>query len=259
MFESFLITFREGLEAFLIVAITLAYLRKTNRSDLSRFVYMGIGVSLLVSAVAGYYFGLAANQSLIEGALAMVAGALVASMTVHMMRTAKTIRSDIHQRLEIHSSKNALEAAIGIFLFTVLMISREGMETAMMLGSLNGTMQSSSLILGAISGILVAGAIGILWVANSHLINIKRFLQVTGVFLVFFAVHLFFYGFHELTEANAIPFVDNNYWHIATEPFADESTLFAQMTSYGLVIIPVLWLGISIFLDRLKKQKQLTA
>ena len=41
MFQAFVITLREGLEAFLIVAISLAYLKKTGRSSLIPAVHWG--------------------------------------------------------------------------------------------------------------------------------------------------------------------------------------------------------------------------
>ena len=52
MLQAFVITLREGLEAFLIVAISLAYLRKTGRGRLVPAVHWGIATSLVVSIAA---------------------------------------------------------------------------------------------------------------------------------------------------------------------------------------------------------------
>ena len=81
MLQAFVITLREGLEAFLIVAISLAYLRKTGRSALIPAVHWGIAVSVLLSIGAGVLLAQAANQALWEGILALVAAVLVASLT----------------------------------------------------------------------------------------------------------------------------------------------------------------------------------
>ena len=47
--QAFVVTLREGLEAFLIVAISLAYLRKTGRLELIPAVRWGIALSILIS------------------------------------------------------------------------------------------------------------------------------------------------------------------------------------------------------------------
>ena len=73
MFQAFVITLREGLEAFLIVAISLAYLRKSGRHQLIPAVHWGIGLSVLLSIGAGMLFQRASNQALWEGVLALVA------------------------------------------------------------------------------------------------------------------------------------------------------------------------------------------
>ena len=52
MLNAFVITLREGLEAFLIVAIILAYLRKTNRANLVPAVHWGIVLSVVMSIIA---------------------------------------------------------------------------------------------------------------------------------------------------------------------------------------------------------------
>jgi high-affinity iron transporter len=65
--QAFVITLREGLEAFLIVAISLAYLRKGGWHSLGRAVYLGVAGGLAVSAVGGYLLYNASNQEFLDG------------------------------------------------------------------------------------------------------------------------------------------------------------------------------------------------
>ena len=99
MLQAFVITLREGLEAFLIIAISLAYLRKSHRSELIPAVHWGIATSVVLSIGAAWLFYQAANQALWEGVLAMAAAVSVASLTIHMWRTAKRIKKDIEGHL----------------------------------------------------------------------------------------------------------------------------------------------------------------
>src|SRR5262249_50025157 len=130
MLQAFVITLREGLEAFLIVAISLAYLRKSGRNELVNAVRLGIVVAVALSIGASMLFQRAANQSLWEGLLAVAAAVSVASLTVHMWRTARRIKRDIEGHLYSSTLKTGTAAFLGVFGFTLLMISREGMETA---------------------------------------------------------------------------------------------------------------------------------
>src|SRR5258708_31827668 len=82
MFQAFVITLREGLEAFLIVAISLAYLRKSGRRELVPAVRWGIAFSIVISIGAAFLFQRAANHALWEGTLAVVAAISVASLTL---------------------------------------------------------------------------------------------------------------------------------------------------------------------------------
>ena len=95
MLQAFVITLREGLEAFLIIAISLAYLRKSGRHQLIPAVHWGIGVSVLLSIGAGMLFQRASNQALWEGVLALAAAVLVASLIVHMWRHARRMKREI--------------------------------------------------------------------------------------------------------------------------------------------------------------------
>lgn len=249
MFETMLITFREGLEAFLIVAITLAYLTKTGRTHLKKPVYAGIIAALILSATTGFHIAEMADTPFMEGILALVAGVLVASMTYYMMTSAHKIRAHIGETVEKHAAKAGFGAIAGIFIFTVIMIAREGMETALLLGAISSNTDASQMMMGALAGIGLTAFIGYLWATQSHKINLKAFMQVTGIFLFLFAVHLFLYGIYELTEVEGI-WMYNPELHAAMKPWVSTKTLFGQLTIYGLLVVPCAWLMISYAKDK---------
>jgi len=242
MLQAFVITLREGLEAFLIVAISLAYLKKTGRRALIPAVHWGIAGSVALSILAGLLFARAANQALWEGVLALVAGVLVASLTVHMWRAGRRMKRDIETRLEASSARLGRGAFVGVLGFTLLMITREGMETALLMNTLFFSVQAPDIIGGAIAGTLVAAFVAWLWSRYGHRVNLARFFQVTAVFLMVFVVQLFIVGFHELTEANIISSLAA--YHDATEPFGPDG-IYGQYLSYMLVVLPVGWLAVS--------------
>jgi high-affinity iron transporter len=239
MLQAFVITLREGLEAFLIIAISLAYLRKSGRHQLIPAVHWGIGVSVLLSIGAGMLFQRASNQALWEGVLALVAAVLVASLIVHMWRHARQMKREIEEHLEQSALKVGPKAVAGVFLFTLLMITREGMETAMLMGALLFQVQASDLVIGAVAGIVFAAIIAWLWSRYGHRVNLGLFFQVTALFLAVFVVQLMIYGFHELTEANIFPYSEP--LHLATEPYGPDG-LYGQYLTYLLVLVPIGWL-----------------
>ena len=136
MINAFVITLREGLEAFLIVAITLAYLRKTQRHKLVPAVYLGIAISMVISVIAGILLSRAANAALWEGILALAAAGMVTWMIVHMWRAAKHLKRNIEGRIEVAAALDGTAAFFSVFGFTVLMVAREGMETALLMNAL---------------------------------------------------------------------------------------------------------------------------
>src|SRR6187431_484431 len=240
MLQAFVITLREGLEAFLIIAISLAYLRKSGRPQLVPAVHWGIAASVVLSIGASILFQRASNQALWEGVLALTAAVLVASLIAHMWRHAKTIKRDIEHRLSVSAAQVGTRALAGVFLFTLLMITREGMETALLMGTLVAQGSSAlNLMLGAAGGVMAAAALAWLWSRYGHRVNLALFFQVTAVFLAVFVVQLFIYGFHELTEANIFPYSEP--LHLATEPYGPDGR-YGIWLSYLLVLIPMGWL-----------------
>ena len=249
MLTTLLVTLREGIEAFLIVAITLAYLRKTNRIALGSAVLWGAGVGVALSVLAGYFFGQAENKPLWEGLLALAAAVMVLTMVFYMLRASKRMRGDIAARIEAAALKSSTGAWLGVFAFVLVMIVREGMETALILTTLLFEQGSRDLLTGATLGVLLAALVAWAWSRYGQRVNLKRFFQVTSVFLILFTIQLFIYAFHEFSEIGAIPGIDNVYWHAVTKPYGPEGP-YGEWLTYFMVIIPASWLALAWWRDR---------
>jgi high-affinity iron transporter len=204
-------------------------------------------VSVALSVVAGFLLAQANNQALWEGVLAIVAALLVASLTTHMWRAGKRMKKEIEGRLEASSVKIGRAAFFGVFGFTLLMITREGMETALLMTQLIFTVKSTEVIIGATAGTICAASIAWLWSRYGYRVNLSRFFQVTAVFLLVFVVQLLIYGFHELTEANIFP--NSQPLHDATEAYGPDG-IYGQYLTYLLVLLPLAWLAIASLVGR---------
>jgi high-affinity iron transporter len=244
MLQAFVITLREGFEAFLIVAISLAYLRKTGRHALASAVRWGIVAALAVSALGGYILFHAANQEALDGPLALLAAASVTWMVVHMWRVGRRMARQIEGRLQSTTVKPAAAAFVGVFLFTLLMVSREGMETALLLMQLRETMH---LALGAALGVAGAAGVAWLWSRYGRRVNLALFFQVTAIFLFVFVVQLLIKGAHETAEQGYLPF--SAIIHARTEAWGPDSA-FGHLLSYLLVILPLAWLVVKAAVSR---------
>jgi high-affinity iron transporter len=253
MLQAFVITLREGLEAFLIVAISLAYLRKSDRRELIPAVHWGIVLAVLISIGAAFLFQRASNQALWEGVLGLAAAVSVASLTIHMWRTARHVKHDIEGHLRSSTLKKGTSAFLGVLAFTLLMVTREGMETALLMGTLLFQVKSISIITGAVLGTAAAALVASMWSRYGHRVNLGLFFQVTAVFMLVFVVQLLIYGFHELTEARVLgPYSESLHW--ATEPYGPDGQ-YGKYLTYLLVMLPMAWLAASTLMSRRQIQQ----
>jgi high-affinity iron transporter len=237
MWQGFTIALREGIESFLIVALTLSYLKRTGRPHLTRAVYAAVALSLVTCAGAGYLFSKAVNQPLWEGTLALVAAALVGSLLVYMKRVSARLKSDIENRIELRVQSGA--AFWGVFVFALLMITREGMETALLVATALFQMRSSAVLLGLGLGVAAAAAVGLLWTRIGRNVPLKTLLNVSAVFLAIFLVQLVLYGIHELAEARLFP--SSQAIHDATEILGPDGKI-GHLLAYALAVVPTVWL-----------------
>jgi high-affinity iron transporter len=151
------------------------------------------------------------------------------------------LKSDIETKLEAHARAAAPNRAFwGVFLFTLLMITREGMETALLVATALFQMKSSAVFTGLLLGLAAAAAIALLWTRLGRGVPVRTLLNVSAVFLGIFLVQLVLYGIHELSEARLFP--ASQAVHDATEILGPDGRI-GQLLAYALAVIPTLWLG----------------
>ncbi|MBI2933355.1 MAG: DUF2318 domain-containing protein [Planctomycetes bacterium] len=201
MFESFVITLREGVEAALIIGLLLAYLTKTNRAALKGPVLWGfataVGASVALAVVVRL---LEIDPEKYEGAILAVSALLVVSMVIWMHRHGRRLKAEIEQKVETLSSAPGPAQKFWLFLFAFLMVGREGVETVLFLSAASLSTQGTLTIIGGLAGIAIAILLGVALVKGSLRIDLRKFFGVTAVMLLIFAVQLLAGAFHEFIE-----------------------------------------------------------
>jgi FTR1 family protein len=203
MFQSLVVSLREGVEAALIVGIVLGYLRKTGRESWGRFVYWGVLGAAAASLLAAYFVHrLQVSEDAYEGWLMLIGSLFVASMVIWMWWTGKRMKQEIEDKL---SSLSAGGAAWGVFLFVFLMVFREGIETVLFLAAVSLRTTELASLLGAGAGVGLAIALGVAFFKGSLKVNLRKFFSVTTLVLLVVALQLFIAGVHELSESGVLP------------------------------------------------------
>ncbi|NEQ24567.1 MAG: hypothetical protein F6K28_36765, partial [Microcoleus sp. SIO2G3] len=165
---TFLITLREGVEAALVVGIVLAYLKQAKRSQLNLWVYVGIVAGIVVSALIGVLFGWIlqtmgalspAGEAVMEGVFSVVAIVLLSWMLVWMTQQARSMKGIVEGEVAA-ALQNDHAAAWGVFTLIFIAVLREGFETVVFMAA--KFQQGLFPTLGAVAGLVVAAAIGVL-------------------------------------------------------------------------------------------------
>lgn len=191
---TFVITLREGVEAALVVGIVLACLKRAKQSQLNIWVYAGITVGIIASAMVGVLFGQITQQlsnadekyslvtePLLEGIFSVVAIAMLSWMLIWMTQQARFLKAQVEGAVTAALKSNT-GAGWGVFILILIAVLREGFETVLFIVA--KLQQGLIASLGALTGLAAAAGIGVLLFKWGVKINIRLFFQAMGVLLL---------------------------------------------------------------------------
>jgi len=218
MFGSLLITLREGLEAALIIGIILAFLNSTGNRRWFKYVWIGTGVALFTSVLAGGVLFVTVGafegrtEEIFEGFAMLLAAGVLTWMIFWMRKQARNIKAHLHDDIQTAIS-NGSSLALASLAFVAVV--REGIETALFLFAATRGEESPLLaVIGGMIGVIAAIGIGYVVYKGTTKLNLKAFFNVTGILLILFAGGLLAHGIHELQEAGLVPIVIEHVWDV---------------------------------------------
>ena len=198
MGSSFLITLREGLEASLILAILLTYLKNTDRWADARFVWAGTAAAIGICLVAGIAIFIALDglngkvEYAVEGFIALLATAVLTHMIFWMRSHARTLGKELRDKVDA-----SVGSALAIIAFVAVL--REGLETVLfLLSAETATASGSDVVVGGLIGLALSVVIGFGVYRSGNRLNLRTFFNVTAVLLLLFAAGLAGKAVHEL-------------------------------------------------------------
>ncbi|QIR39180.1 FTR1 family iron permease [Tolypothrix sp. PCC 7910] len=224
---TFVITLREGVEAALVVGIVLALLKKAKQSRLNSWVYAGVGVGVLLSALIGVIFTwliqilgainpqyTSVVEPIMEGTFSVLAIVMLSWMLIWMTKQARFMKATVEGAVTEALTQNS-NAGWGVFTLILIAVIREGFETVLFIAA--NFQQGFMPALGAIGGLFSAVVIGVLLFKWGVKINIRQFFQVMGVLLVLIVAGL---------VVSALKHFDDGIANLALSSRATESLCF---------------------------------
>ena len=211
-----IISLREGLEVALILVIMFAYLKKSNQSDLKKYVISGsifatilsFGIAVVVGLLWGVFEG--TFLSIFEGTVVLIAAILLTTMILWMWNAGPSLARDIEQSMEQNVVK---QSGIGLALLSFALVLREGVELALFSMALV-IQEGDQSYLGVALGLGLAAVVGFGIYRGSLRISMRSLFKWTSVFLILFASGMIAYGIHELQEAGLLLIGPLEIWNI---------------------------------------------
>ncbi len=202
MIAELVITFRETLEAALVVGIVLAYLHKTGSARYEKHVWLGVGAGIVASLIGAALFPAIESvvpEQVFGGSIMLIAAVMVTWMILWMLKS-RHVRQELEEKVKTELGE---KHSLGLVALVFLSVFREGMETVLFLGAAAFAGKSLSMI-GALAGIALAVFLAFLLFETTTKINLKVFFNVTSVILVLFAAGLVANAIGEFQEVGFI-------------------------------------------------------
>lgn len=235
MLATFLITWRETIEAALIVGILLTFLHKIGQRKYFKTIYWGVGWAILASLAFAAASNLLAvflegdGEAIAEIGILFLATIVLTHMVVWMHHNAREIKGELQQQAEAAIAKSRLWA-LGMVAF--IGVFREGIETVLFIWGLFLQGAAGESVGGAIAGgfIGVALGIGMAWVffkGFGHL-DLRIFFRISGIILLFMAAGMLSSGIGKL--------IANGWFPGLIEPVWNTSWLLSERSLVGSLV-----------------------
>ena len=199
MLAPFLIMFREGVEAALIVGIIASYLKQTGRSHLMKMIWLGIGLATLLCFTIAFILQIGRHefpqkqQELFVGVISVLAVIVLTWMVFWMRRAARSIKGELESQVEsaIQSDQRAGDKwSLALVGMAFLAVAREGLESVVFLLATFQQNLGIEAPIGAFLGYAAAIAVGVGIYQGGIRIDLKRFFKWTGAFIILVAAGL---------------------------------------------------------------------
>lgn len=225
MIPTFVIFFREGIEASMIIAILLSYLNRIGQRRYFQDVFLGVAAALVLVVGGGVAAFLLINQydgsniqTYFETATYLVAAGALTYMTFWMQRHARTLTKELEYRSDLALS-GGTRAGLGLLAFQA--VGREGLETMVFTLAIvfASTRQAATpvhgdfLLLGAALGLVVALAMAFAIYRLGAKLNLRRFFQILGIVLMVFAAGLLADAVENLQQLGWLPLGGHMLWN----------------------------------------------
>lgn len=211
MFASFLITLREGLEAFLLVGICLSYLAKLGASRYNKLIYLGVLLGLIASLGVAFLFQVVVSQfeterynHLLMAGILIFATLVLTYMAVWMQKQAKSQVGAMTARIDAAIDGGNL---FGLVLLAFLAVMREGFETVLFFSALVYSGQGVSLnegLMGALAGLALSLLLVWMLLRSTRKVALAPFFRWTGLLIIIIAAGLLSSAVNMLQAAGVI-------------------------------------------------------
>ncbi|UOY94511.1 FTR1 family protein [Ectobacillus sp. JY-23] len=225
--QAFLITFREVLEALLIVGIITTYLKRTDNKKFVKYVWLGAGMAVLASFLVALLFqvvftGFTAmgSEMYLKIGIIFVSAVLLTQMVFWMAEHSKNIKANVEGKMSHYITTGNV---IGMVVHSFLVVLREGVETVFFFAAITGgNIGAAFQGWGAVSGLLVASVVAYMFFKGTMRVSLKTFFKVTGVFIVMIAAGLLVQGVSMLQDikllGSVMPHVYDITWFLPEHP-----------------------------------------
>ncbi|MBB5354750.1 high-affinity iron transporter [Anoxybacillus mongoliensis] len=241
--QALLITFREALEALLIVGIITSYLKRIDQSRYVKYVWLGAGLAVFASAIVALLFQVVltgfstmASEMYLKVSIIFISSILLTQMVFWMAEHSKDIKSSMEGKMSKYVSKGDV---FGMVMHSFLVVLREGVETVFFFAAITGGNIGAAVQgWGAITGLTIAAIVSYTFFKGTMRVPLKTFFKVTGAFIILIAAGLLVQGVSMLQDLKIIgsvmPHVYDITWFMPEHPIDHEH--FVRDTGHEPII-----------------------